>query len=115
MNRAKHPKEIPFIAGINKVTFRYGASNYLSDEIIQATKVIIVPSSTGIKTAYRIVFVSGFGQKKWPVDCRTDLATIIEQIPEILEKIRAERFFFKLDFYEQGIERQLVLKKIMIW
>ncbi|MCE3202047.1 hypothetical protein K3T49_20735 [Paenibacillus sonchi] len=51
--------------------------------------------------------ISGFGQEKWPVDCRTDLATIIEQIPNILEKIRAGKFSFQLDFYEQGIERQL--------
>lgn len=35
-----------------------------------------------------IVFlVSGFGQEQWPVDCRTDLLTVIEQIPFILKKI----------------------------
>lgn len=55
--------------------------------------------------------VSGFGQEKWPVDCRTDLATIIEQIPDILEKVRRGIFSFKLDFYEQGIERQLVFEE----
>lgn len=55
--------------------------------------------------------VSGFGQEKWPVDCRTDLATVIEQIPEILEKVIEGTFSFHLDFYEQGIERQLVFEE----
>lgn len=55
--------------------------------------------------------VSGFGQEKWPVDCRTDLATIIEQIPDILEKVSKGIFSFQLDFYEQGIERQLVFEE----
>lgn len=55
--------------------------------------------------------VSGFGQNKWPVDCRTDLATIIEQVPEILEKIRNKEYNFQLDFYEQGIERMLVFEE----
>ncbi|WP_442602925.1 hypothetical protein [Paenibacillus sp. KN14-4R] len=56
-------------------------------------------------------FVSGFGQEKWPVDCRTDLATIIEQIPNVLEKIRKGKYSFQLDFYEQGIERQLLFEE----
>ncbi|MDO7908895.1 hypothetical protein Q5741_21195 [Paenibacillus sp. JX-17] len=55
--------------------------------------------------------VSGFGQEKWPVDCRTDLATVIEQIPDILEKVSKGIFSFELNFYEQGIERQLVFEE----
>jgi hypothetical protein len=55
--------------------------------------------------------VSGFGQEKWPVDCRTDLSTIIEQIPDILEKVSKGTFSFQLDFYEQGIERKLVFEE----
>ncbi|MBM6388010.1 MAG: hypothetical protein JSY10_29370 [Paenibacillus sp.] len=55
--------------------------------------------------------VSGFGQEKWPVDCRTDLATIIEQIPDILEKVSKGIFSFQLDFYEQGVERLLVFEE----
>lgn len=54
--------------------------------------------------------VSGFGQEKWPVDCRTDLSTIIEQIPDILEKVNKGTYSFQLDFYEQGIERKLVFE-----
>jgi hypothetical protein len=55
--------------------------------------------------------VSGFGQEKWPINCRTDLATVMEQIPDIIEKISEETFSFQLDFYEQGVERQLVFEQ----
>ncbi|MCY9591892.1 hypothetical protein PC41400_09145 [Paenibacillus chitinolyticus] len=51
--------------------------------------------------------VSGFGQKDWPVDCRTDLSTVMEQVPEILKKIELNQYDFILDFYEQGMERQV--------
>ncbi|QDH21622.1 hypothetical protein [Saccharibacillus brassicae] len=56
-------------------------------------------------------FVSGFGQKRWPVDCKTDLATVIEEVPYILEKVNNGDFFFELDFYEQGIERTLIFEE----
>lgn len=56
----------------------------------------------------KIVFiVSGFGDEKWAVDCRVDLPIIIEQLPEIINKINNKDFNFKLDFYEQGIEREI--------
>ncbi|WDF50723.1 hypothetical protein PQ460_22580 [Paenibacillus sp. KACC 21273] len=59
-----------------------------------------------------IVFlVSGFGQEQWPVDCRTDLLTVIEQIPFILKKISKNDFSFQLDFYEQGIEHLLIFEE----
>ncbi|MGW9125603.1 hypothetical protein ACWGPW_11420 [Paenibacillus chitinolyticus] len=51
--------------------------------------------------------VSGFGQNEWPVDCRTDLATVMEEVPEILKKIELNQYDFILDFYEQGMERQV--------
>lgn len=51
-------------------------------------------------------FVSGFGQKEWPVDCLFDLSSVIEQLPEIITKVN-DRSDFILDFYEQGIEREV--------
>jgi hypothetical protein len=51
--------------------------------------------------------VSGFGDRQWPVDCRFDLPVIIEQLPEIISKIKNNDFNFILDFYEQGIEREI--------
>ena len=52
--------------------------------------------------------VVGFGLE-WPVDVQTDLATIITQIPPLLMNIK-NRKEAKLQFYEQGIERELVFK-----
>lgn len=57
--------------------------------------------------------VGGFGQDRWPVDCRTDLCTVIEQVPDLLEKTRAGIYSFELDFYEQGIERRLLFEEEM--
>ncbi len=48
--------------------------------------------------------VAGFGQAPWPVDVMTDLAVVIEQLPEAIGKLEAGKPF-KLDFFEQGIER----------
>ncbi|MCY9583025.1 hypothetical protein [Paenibacillus alvei] len=79
----------------------------LDDEVAILMSICEVFESSQIVT----FIVSGFGQTKWPVDCRTDLATIIEQVPEILEKIRRGGYAFQLDFYEQGIERQLVFEE----
>jgi len=50
--------------------------------------------------------VSGFGEIDWKVDF-WDLSTIIEQIPEIIKKIKSNSYNFVLDFYEQGIQREL--------
>jgi hypothetical protein len=55
--------------------------------------------------------VSGFGEDNWSVDCKVDLLGIIEQIPEIIRKIINNCFNFDLDFYEQGVERELVFEE----
>lgn len=51
--------------------------------------------------------VAGFGEDKWPVDCRVDLNVVIEQLPDIIRMIKAGNYNFCLDFYEQGIEREI--------
>lgn len=55
--------------------------------------------------------VSGFGQARWPVDVRTDLSTILEQIPAIMQLISEDNYPFQLGFYEQGVERRLDFEK----
>jgi hypothetical protein len=50
--------------------------------------------------------VSGFGQASWPVDVRTDLAVLLEQIPNAISSIDLGAPF-TLDFYEQGLERKI--------
>jgi hypothetical protein len=52
--------------------------------------------------------VEGFGQDPWPVDVETDLAVLLEQLPETVAKLREGAKSFHLNFYEQGIERYLV-------
>jgi|HubBroStandDraft_1064217.scaffolds.fasta_scaffold04115_1 hypothetical protein len=55
--------------------------------------------------------VSGFGQDPWPVDVRTDFAVFLEQLPEALRSVKSLKPF-ALDFYEQGVERKLMLEPI---
>jgi hypothetical protein len=55
--------------------------------------------------------VGGFGQDKWPVDVAVDLASILEQLPEVIYAISEEYYPFYLDFYEQGIQRRLNFEK----
>ncbi len=52
--------------------------------------------------------VGGFGQERWPVDVRTDLAVVVEQLPAALDALRTEEPA-TLGFYEQGIQRLLIL------
>ena len=54
--------------------------------------------------------VSGFGDAAWPVDVATDLATLIEQLPEALAVLEQRDGEFRIDFYEQGIERLIFFK-----
>lgn len=49
--------------------------------------------------------VTGFGDDCWPVDVATDLVTLIEQLPEALAVLDRRSGTFRIDFYEQGIER----------
>lgn len=59
-----------------------------------------------------IFVVNGFGQRGWPVDVSTDLATILEQVPFALNSIINENYIFELDFYEQGIQRRLLFSLV---
>lgn len=52
--------------------------------------------------------VSGFGES-WPVDVRTDLSTIISQIPDALSALY-QSGNTSIQFYEQGIERELFFR-----
>ncbi|WP_426534235.1 hypothetical protein [Bradyrhizobium sp. McL0615] len=50
--------------------------------------------------------VAGFGQDRWPVDVGTDLAILLEQLPDVLRAVKAGAAT-EIDFYEQGIERKI--------
>ncbi|MFI9384804.1 hypothetical protein [Kutzneria sp. NPDC052558] len=53
-------------------------------------------------------FVGGFGDRRWPVDVRYDLATIIPQLPAVIDSLQS-RLEAELDFYEQGIQRTVMI------
>lgn len=50
--------------------------------------------------------VEGFKGIKWPVDVRTDLSSIIPQVPPVIKNL-AEKKDCYIQFFEQGIEREL--------
>ncbi|TQN32861.1 hypothetical protein FHX37_2847 [Haloactinospora alba] len=49
--------------------------------------------------------VRGFGED-WPVDVGYDLSTVMEELPDLIESIRATGSG-EIDFYAQGMERTL--------
>ncbi|WP_328606859.1 hypothetical protein OG943_44385 [Amycolatopsis sp. NBC_00345] len=50
--------------------------------------------------------IEGFGSLEWPVDVAYDLSAFMEQLPDLIARIRA-RNYAELDMYSQGIERTL--------
>lgn len=53
--------------------------------------------------------VGGFGQDPWPVDVRTDLPVVVEQVPAVLKAVRTGAST-SLGFYEQGVQRVLAIE-----
>lgn len=67
---------------------------------------VIASICDGLDEAGTATFnVSGFGDSAWPVDVATDLVTLIEQLPEALTVLELRSGKFRIEFYEQGIER----------
>ncbi|WP_052069456.1 hypothetical protein [Streptacidiphilus albus] len=50
--------------------------------------------------------IQGFGSLEWPVDVAYDLSAFIEQLPDLIARIRMQSHA-ELDMYSQGIERTL--------
>ena len=92
--------ELKTIIPLNDIkTDIYDIREY-DDELDDGRSVIADICGIFADTEKILFFVSGFGDKNWAVDCRFDLPTIIEQLPEILRKINNSDYNFKLDFYE---------------
>lgn len=47
---------------------------------------------------------------EWPFDCIFDLPGIMEDVPEIIKKVNQDDYNFKLDFYEQGVEQEIIFE-----
>ncbi|SFR69520.1 hypothetical protein [Anaeromicropila populeti] len=100
--------EIKTIIPLNTIKIdNCGIGDY-DDELDDGRSVIMDICKIMGNTEQILFCVSGFGDDKWTVDCRFDLPIIIEQLPEIIRRINNKDFNFKLDFYEQGIEREIV-------
>lgn len=53
--------------------------------------------------------ISGFGSDDWRCNCKFELPCILEQMVDILTSF-IKKSEFKIDFYEQGMERKLKYK-----
>ncbi len=53
--------------------------------------------------------VKGFKKLTWPVDVRTDLSSIIPQLPNAIKKLKNGQEC-NIIFFEQGIEREIQIK-----
>lgn len=54
--------------------------------------------------------VKGFGSERWPVNCQFDLPSVIEELPEIIQKFNNNEYNCKLEFYEQGVMREIIVR-----
>lgn len=99
--------ELKTLRPINDYKVKECTGREYDDELDDGRAVIADICEIFDDTKGVIFKVSGFGEENWAVDCRFDLPVIIEQLPEILGKINNSDFNFSLDFYEQGIEREL--------
>lgn len=96
--------EIPF----NNIKMNDYVNNEYDNDLDDGRSVISDVCAIFADTENLFFLVSGFGDENWPVDCRFDLPVIIEQLPDIINKIDNKDFNFQLDFYEQGIEREII-------
>ena len=55
--------------------------------------------------------ISGFGQKKWPVDDYGELVCYLEMLPYGIKSL-SKGDEFMINFHDQGVERKLVFKLI---
>lgn len=83
-------------------------SHLYEDDVDDERSVIedacaLLARSSGIRFV-----VTGFSYEPWPVDIETDLPVVLEQLPEAVTALRDNRNA-AIDFYEQGLERVLVL------
>ena len=76
------------------------------------TLISILSDLCELAQSRRGVFrVGGFGQAHWPVDVRTDLCVVLEQLPRLLRAVKSGSPAV-LDFYEQGIRRRLTFAPV---
>jgi len=89
----------------NAVDTRLLARTY--DPELEDVRAILADVCGAVERQVQLV-VSGFGQDRWPVDVRIDLAVLMEQLPSALLAVKSG-MEGEIFFYEQGIQRQIFL------
>jgi hypothetical protein len=74
------------------------------DEVLDDIRSILQDICAALASDERVKFVVEFAGERWPTDVKTDLASVLEQLPDALENTSKA---FEIDFYEQGLERTL--------
>lgn len=77
-----------------------------SDEPAEDLESLVIDACLLLSETDCRFIAGGFGDDEWPVDVRYDLSSVIEQLPELLMNLRADKQGI-LDFFGQGIERWL--------
>jgi hypothetical protein len=82
-------------------------------EEVEDVREILFFLCNGLEESNLVRFqVEGFGDSPWPVDIEADFEIVLEQLPQLLKFLdTTASSTADLDFYEQGIERQLVFTK----
>jgi|SRR6218665_2143696 len=86
------------VLGIQNPSFEY------DDELDDVRSILSDVCEALADTSAAEFVVSGWGEERWPVDVRTDLAVFLEQLPDALAAVDSGSSFV-IDFYEQGVER----------
>jgi hypothetical protein len=97
-----------YIALHLKAARGFAPRTYNSDE--DDVRSILIDVCRAMESQSEFV-LSGFGQQRWPVDVGTDLSVFLEQLPSALRAVN-ENMPAAIDFYEQGVERSIVLEPL---
>jgi hypothetical protein len=82
-----------------------GVRNYSGE--IDDIRSLLHDLCGALDEAGEVRFVVEFAGERWPTDVRTDLSTVLEQLPVAARTLCNA---FEVDFFEQGLERTLHFK-----
>ena len=91
--------------GPNEIDDEAGSEFDLESE--GSLQELAIGGCSELERAGYIFRVEGFGRGVWPVDVRYDMATVIEQLPDLIKALELGQST-GLDFYAQGIARVFV-------
>ncbi|MCP2319271.1 hypothetical protein APR12_004638 [Nocardia amikacinitolerans] len=96
---------MPFSLSITPATKPSGTVAAAPDGDLDYTSLVMMACEVLAETDCAFT-IGGFGSDDWAVDVAYDLSTLVEQLPDLLDDLRAHRVG-EIDLYGQGIERTL--------